>query len=88
MNITVEAASLEELKSLLEQLTAHVPSRSNCHIDMLPLTVRTKNCLLAEGIDTLQHLSMLSPTDLLKVPNLGRAAAAEIRGVLNARGFA
>jgi DNA-directed RNA polymerase alpha subunit len=88
VNITVEATSLEELKTLLEQLTAHVPSRSNCHIAALPLNVRTLNCLRAEGIETLEQLSMMSPTDLLKVPNLGRTSVAEIRAVLNARGFA
>lgn len=88
MKIVVEAASLEELKALLEQLTDKVPSARNCHINALPLNARTRNCLLADGIETLERLSMMSEINLLKVPNLGRQAAAEIRGVLNARGFA
>lgn len=88
MKIVVEAASLEELRVLLEQLTDKLPNHRNCHIDALPLTTRTRNALQAEGIETLARLSMMSEVDLLKVPSLGRRAAAEIRGVLNARGFA
>ena len=88
MKIIVEAASLEELKSLLEQLTNKVASARNCHINALPLNVRTRNCLLAEGVETLERLSMMSESDLLRIPNLGKNSAAEIRGVLNARGFA
>lgn len=88
MKIVVEAASLEELRVLLEQLTDKLPNHRNCHIDALPLTARTRNALRVEGIETLARLSMMSEVDLLKVPNLGRQAAAEIRGVLNARGFA
>ena len=89
MKIVVEAASLEELKLLLEQLTNNVSSTAqNSHINALPLNARTRNMLLAEGIETLNQLAMMSEYDLLKVPNLGKIAAAEIRGVLNARGFA
>ena len=88
MKIIVEAESLEELKALLEQLTDKVPSAMNCHINALPLNARTRNCLLSEGIETLKRLSMMSEKELLTIPNLGRQAAAEIRGVLNARGFA
>lgn len=86
MKIVVEASSLEELKALLDQLTGKVSSDRNCHINALPLNMRTRNCLLAEGIETLDRLSMMSDRDLLRVPNLGKQSAAEIRGVLNARG--
>lgn len=91
MKIVVEATSLEELKSLLEQLTGNVqgrPRSSNCHINALPLNARTRTCLLANGIDTLEKLSMQSEADLLNIPNMGRNSTDEIRGVLAARGAA
>ncbi len=86
MKIVIEAASLEELKSLLEQLTDKVPSARNspmnCRIEALPLNTRTRNCLLAEGIETLEHLALMSENELRMVPNLGMKARADIRGVL------
>jgi len=88
MKIVIEAASLEELKSLLEQLTDKVPSARNSpmnrHINSLPLNTRTRNTLLAEGIETLGHLAVMSEDELMMVPNLGMKATAEIRGVLSA----
>ena len=91
MKIVIEAASLEEMKLLLEQLTDKVPSARNppmnCRIENLPLNTRTRNCLLAEGIETLEHLALMSENDLRKVPNLGMKSMAEIRGVLHAQNF-
>lgn len=88
MKIVVEAASLEELKSLLEQLTDKVPSARNSqmnrHINSLPLNTRTRDTLLAYGIETVERLSMMSETELMTIPNLGMVAIAEIRGVLSA----
>jgi DNA-directed RNA polymerase alpha subunit len=85
MKIIVEASSLEELKALLEQMTGKVKISQNCHVNALPLNARTRNCLLAAGIETLERLSMMSDADLLRLPNLGKNSTAEIRGVLNAR---
>lgn len=48
----------------------------------LQLSVRTQNCLLAEGVDTLHKLLRLSKYDLLRLPNLGPKSATEIAEVL------
>lgn len=86
MKIVIEATNLDELKELLEQMAGKVVGSRNCHINALPLNARTRNILLQSGIETLECLAMLSENDLLKIPQLGRSAVAEIRGVLNARG--
>jgi DNA-directed RNA polymerase alpha subunit len=87
MKITIEAESLEELKSLLEQLTSgKLPATNqNCHLNALPINERTRNGLLAHGIETLAQLAMLSEREVNGIPNIGKKAASEIRGLLNAR---
>lgn len=87
MKIIIEAATLEELKSLLGQLTSNTASKRNSHIDHLPLDKRTRTALLAEGIETAEDISRMSERELLRIPNLGSKSVAEIRDVLSAFGF-
>ena len=42
------------------------------------LTVRSSNCLKAEGIDSFKKLCGMTANELLKIPNLGRGSLKEI----------
>lgn len=88
MKITIEAESLEELRSLLVGITGKNLEPADCHINDLALDDRTRRCLLGEGIETLKQLSRQSDADLLRIPNIGRKAVGEIRQVLRYRGYA
>lgn len=51
-------------------------------IDNLPLTIRSLNCLKAEGITRIGDLVTAKEIALLKTPNLGKKSLAEIKGIL------
>ena len=51
-------------------------------VDELQLTVRSANCLRAEGINSVGDLVQRSEIELLKTPNLGRKSIVELKGVL------
>jgi len=51
---------------------------STWSIEALELTVRTGNCLKAEGVMTVGKLLQFSRNDLLKFPNLGRKSLNEV----------
>lgn len=51
----------------------------------LELTVRSTNCLRAEGIFLIGDLIQRSEFDLLKTPNLGKKSLNEIKDVLASR---
>lgn len=53
----------------------------------LDFTVRTKNCLLSEGILTVGSILQHTQADLLKTPNLGRKSINEIKEVLMSMGL-
>ena len=82
MKITVEADNLEELKSLLWQLISTETGWS--HIDNLTLPERTRSVLQEAGIVAIERLQTISDNDLLRIPNMGRKSAAEVRTALNA----
>jgi DNA-directed RNA polymerase alpha subunit len=42
------------------------------------LTVRSSNCLKAEGIDSFKKLCGMTQNEVLKIPNLGRGSLKEI----------
>jgi len=88
VKIVIEVDSMAELHAFCSQIMAANGASVDCHINALPLNTRTRNILLAEGIETLKQLSMMSEFDLLKIPNMGRTSTAEIRGILVARGMA
>jgi DNA-directed RNA polymerase alpha subunit len=55
-------------------------------IDEFGFTVRSANCLKAEGVFTIDQLLQHSPNDLLKMPNLGLKSQKEIIDILAIHG--
>lgn len=53
----------------------------------LDLTVRTTNCFVAEGMQTLGDLVKCTYNDLLRMPNFGRKSLKEVRDMLKERGL-
>lgn len=53
----------------------------------LELSSRTKNCLRANDISTLVQLCRMTPSDLLRIPNLGMRSLNEIVLHLGLRGL-
>lgn len=51
-------------------------------IEVLDLTIRSKNCLRAEKINTVEELMQLSDNEILKIPNTGKKTWYEILDVL------
>lgn len=82
MKIIIEADSLAELQSIIERFTAKPVEKTVTSISMLGLGYRSKNILMAEGIETVEQLMKLSDMELLKMPNLGRNSLNEIRDAL------
>ena len=56
-------------------------------VDELELTVRSANCLKAEGIERVGDLVQRTETDLLRTPNLGKKSLTEIKTVLAEHGL-
>jgi DNA-directed RNA polymerase subunit alpha len=56
-------------------------------VDMLDLSVRSKNCLDSEAILTIRELVTLSEQDLLKVRNFGKTSLKEVKNKLSALGL-
>lgn len=56
-------------------------------VDDLDLTVRSANCLKAEDIFYIGDLIQRSEQELLKTPNLGKKSLAEIKSILQDRGY-
>ena len=56
-------------------------------IDDMRLTVRSTNCLKAEGIYTVGELIKWKERELLKTPNLGKKSLTEIQKALQVWGF-
>lgn len=54
-------------------------------VDDLELTVRSANCLKAQGINYIGDLVQSSEAELLKTPNLGKKSLNEIKDVLASR---
>ena len=57
-------------------------------VDELELTVRSANCLKAEGIERVGDLIQRTETELLRTPNLGKKSLTEIKTVLAEQGLA
>lgn len=56
-------------------------------IDSLSLSVRSWNCLKRAGINTIDHLTEFTETDLSKLRNMGKRSILEIKECLAARGL-
>ena len=50
-------------------------------IDFSKLSTRTANCLRAENIEFVEHLTSIEDRILLRTPNMGRRSVEEIRAV-------
>ena len=53
----------------------------------LEITVRTQNCLKAEGIRTIKQLQNYTERRLMKIPNLGRKSVTELIEQMAALGY-
>jgi len=53
----------------------------------LEITVRTQNCLKAEGIRTIKQLQNYTERRLMKIPNLGRKSVSELIEQMAAMGY-
>jgi DNA-directed RNA polymerase alpha subunit len=80
LNIRISNSDVEKLIGAWELFKAkeRIANSNDRPIDFLDLTCRTRNCLKAEGIDTIGHLLTWSSHGLLKTPNLGRKSLNEI----------
>ena len=56
-------------------------------VEDLELTVRSANCLKAEGIHYIGDLVQKTEVELLKTPNLGKKSLTEIKDVLAKEGL-
>lgn len=83
MKITIELDNIEEIKKLIPFICdIQYEERVEKIMDMC-FTIRTRNCLLAEGINTLEELLNYSEVELLKTPNLGQKSLREIKDFLS-----
>ena len=79
-------------RNLEQRVLARVKERDESDkldddVDVLELTVRSRNCLKAANIDTLRQLVDFTARDLRRLPNLGKKSIAEIRETLASRGL-
>jgi DNA-directed RNA polymerase subunit alpha len=72
-----ETAKRKELEDLLSK-----------SVDMLDLSVRSKNCLDSENVQTIGELVRMTEQDLLKVRNFGKTSLKEVKTKLQALGLA
>jgi DNA-directed RNA polymerase alpha subunit len=86
MKLSVEFNSLEEMVDFCDK-TRLVKLPHRLTIKDLEFTVRTENCLLSDGIDTVLKLTQQTELHLKCIPNLGRKSLNEIRVVLAERGL-
>ena len=71
-----ESAKRKEMADLLSK-----------SVDMLDLSVRAKNCLDSENIQTIRELVAMTESDLLKVRNFGKTSLKEVKTKLSALGL-
>ncbi len=88
----------EQLRSFMDIRNSVAPSEDSsfrplidpkliCPVEDLELTVRSANCLKAEGIKYIGDLVQRTEVELLKTPNLGKKSLTEIKDVLAERGL-
>lgn len=87
MNIKLEFNSLDELEKFCANFIRGSDDKESSAwnpvtIDDLELSIRTSNCLKAEGIHTVDQLLQLSEQQLLRTPNIGNRSLKEIGGKL------
>lgn len=80
-------AEWDEFPEVDEAREALSAARNSPPLDDLRFTIRTANCLKAEGIQTVRQLCQWQEWELLKTPNLGKKSLAEIKDALSSRGL-
>jgi len=86
MKLNAEQAYMQAdyaLKERIKDSTKENPSS----LDDWDLTVRVRNCLKAEGINTVGTLVPYTQSDLKRIPNMGRKSVKEIVTEAALRGF-
>lgn len=68
-------------------IVAHQGVCDDTRTDELGFSVRTANCMRAEGIETLRDLRQMTERRLLEIPNFGRRCLEEVRRLLVERGL-
>ena len=77
----------EPLEPKTEDPINKIDERFNHPIHELELSIRSENCLLRGGIQTIGELLQKSRDDLLKIRNLGRKSLTEIEEKIAAFGY-
>lgn len=78
---------LAEVERLQREPPEEKPAEK-CTIDELDLDVRAFNCVLRAGVRTIEDLTRLSRSDLLKVRNMGVRTIDEVERKLEDKGLA
>lgn len=83
------SAVLESANQVLEEgiSSCQVKARLTDSVDVLDLSVRTRNCLIAENISSIVELVRYSALELLMIKNMGRRNIGEIEEALASRGL-
>lgn len=84
------ASMLEERKQMLEHFAKKEECKTLLYDWMIKdglLTIRSLNCLRAEGIEYAEELVKCTERQLLKFPNLGRKSINEIKEAMRIKGF-
>jgi len=86
MKLNAEQAYMQADYALKERIKD--PAKENqSSLDDWDLTVRVRNCLRAEGINTVSHLLSYAQSDLKRIPNMGRKSVKEVVAEAYRRGF-
>lgn len=84
------ASMLEERKQMLEHFAKKEENKNLLYDWMIKdglLSIRSLNCLRAEGIQYAEELAKCTERQLLKFPNLGRKSINQIKFALQSKGF-
>ncbi len=82
--VNIHVVSQPDLEEVVEP---QVDPKLLKSVDELDLTVRSANCLKAEGIKYIGDLVKKTEVELLKTPNLGKKSLTEIKDLLASEGL-
>ena len=71
-----------------EKISEEVSALFSTNINTIGLPTRSYNALVGAGVKTIRDLVQHTPTQLRKIPNLGKASYIEITGILKDLGLA
>jgi len=84
--LNIHAYHKQVLTDLLKKMNGWT-GKIGRHINTLDITQRSANCLMAEGIYTLDDLTRTTAVELLKTPNLGHKSLRNIQDALAKEGL-